>query len=89
MNENITFLRQLAVGRTLEERMTNAETQVDLHSSLMNSEAGTRMRSHQLLHARMDKQDQRLIRIERAVYAVGGAIYALKLLPDLIKLFHS
>lgn len=71
-------LNQSGMGRSLEERMTRCELQVDRHGSMLDSEAGTRARAHKILHDRLTAQDQRLIRIERAVWMIGGGIMVLE-----------
>lgn len=78
-------LRRLNLGKPLPERVENIENQVDLHTIIFDSEAGTRARAHAVLHARLDKQDatmtaqdKRLMRIERTLYVVGGALAVLQ-----------
>jgi len=71
-------LRQLALGKNLEQRIENCEIQIDTHSSRLESEEGTRSRSLSTLNRRLDEQDKRLIRIERTIYAIGGALALLK-----------
>ncbi len=82
-------IKQLNIGKPVEERLSNIETQVDLHTSLMESEQGTRMRANSELHKRFDAQDTRLVRLERIAWGMGGALVALKLLPELVNLIKN
>jgi hypothetical protein len=73
-------LRTLGIGKPIEERVTNLEIQVDVHTSRMDSEAGTRSRANSLLHGRLDTQDERLLRIEKLTWAVGGGLAVMNFL---------
>lgn len=73
-------LQQLGLGQPLPVRVGHLEVQVDRHTSIFESEQGTRMRVSARVEKRMDEQDRRLVRIERAVYGVGVALAIVKFL---------
>ena len=83
------WLKQMNIGKTVEVRLTNIESQVDLHTSLLESERGTRTRATKDLHQRFDEQDKRLIRLERLAWGFIGAVAIIKFLPSFIDLIKT
>lgn len=71
-------LQQLAIGKPIEVRVENLERQVDHHTSIMDSEQGTRARAHAHLHERLDEQSKRLARMEFLIWIIC-AFAAVKL----------
>ncbi len=63
-------IQEINLGLPIEQKVKNLEVQVDIHSSRLESEQGTRSRAHKLLHERLDKQD--LAGVTEAVSRIMG-----------------
>lgn len=68
----------------INERVAALEQQVNRLLSDIESEKGTRKRSNDSFDDRMLKLDERLQKVEKAVWAVGGCLMTVQLILKLI-----